>query len=135
MHLVQRHAICKTSFAPGCWSRCTAKSKPGDRGRHRFQILQPQFEILHDPGETPGDGNEDEQKWQSLEVGRIVPIYEAAGNGQLTTRWFRRVIHGMLENLEPDIPDAIPAAVRGRMSSSIGGARSGRRTGRRSARA
>ena len=48
-------------------------------------------------------------------MGRIVPIYEAAGNGRLTARWFRRVIHGMLENLDQDIPDAIPAAVRGRM--------------------
>ena len=44
-----------------------------------------------------------------------MPIYEAAGNGRLSTRWFRRVIHGMLENLQPDIPDAIPAVVRGRM--------------------
>ena len=48
-------------------------------------------------------------------MGRIVPIYEAAGNGRLTARWFRRVIHGMLESLTADIPDAIPAAVRGRM--------------------
>ena len=89
------------------------KVEAGDR--HRFQILQPQFEILHDPAEQPANGNEEDRKWQSLEVGRIVPIYEAAGNGRLTTRWFRRVIHGMLENLEPDIADAIPATVRGRM--------------------
>ncbi|HKS97545.1 MAG TPA: ATP-dependent DNA helicase RecG, partial [Terriglobia bacterium] len=68
-----------------------------------------------DPSTELNAGNAEEQKWQSLEVGRIVPIYEAAGNGRLTTRWFRRVIHGMLENLQPDILDAIPAAVRGRM--------------------
>jgi len=36
-----------------------------------------------------------------LEVGRIVPIYESAGQGRLTPRWFRRVIHGVLENLPP----------------------------------
>ncbi len=89
------------------------KVEAGDRGGHRFQVLQPQFEILHDPSEAQSVG--EETNWQSLEVGRIVPIYEAAGNGRLTARWFRRVIHGMLENLGPDIPDAIPPAVRGRM--------------------
>ena len=48
-----------------------------ERGeRNRFQIMQPQFEILHDP--TAGEGSE-EHKWQSLEVGRVVPIYESAG--------------------------------------------------------
>ncbi len=102
-------------FRAGMLVALYGKVEAGDRSRHRFQILQPQFEILHDPGETQGGGNDDEQKWQSLEVGRIVPIYEAAGNGRLTTRWFRRVIHAMLENLQPDIADAIPAAVRGRM--------------------
>ena len=90
------------------------KVEAGDRGGHRFQIMQPQFEILHDPTESR-ERHGEEQKWQSLEVGRIVPIYEAAGNGRLTARWFRRVIHGMLENLDQDIPDAIPASVRGRM--------------------
>ncbi len=102
-------------FRAGMLVALYGKVEAGDRNRHRFQILQPQFEILHDPGETPAGSNDDEQKWQSLEVGRIVPIYEAAGNGRLTTRWFRRVIHAMLENLQPDIADAIPAAVRGRM--------------------
>ncbi len=102
-------------FRAGMLVALYGKVEAGDRNRHRFQILQPQFEILHDPGEAQGEGNDEERKWQSLEVGRIVPIYEAAGNGRLTTRWFRRVIHGMLENLQPDILDAIPAAVRGRM--------------------
>jgi ATP-dependent DNA helicase RecG len=100
-------------FRAGMLVALYGKVEAGDR--QRFQILQPQFEILHDPTATPGNGNEEDKKWQSLEVGRIVPIYEAAGNGRLTTRWFRRVIHGMLENLEADIADAIPATVRGRM--------------------
>jgi ATP-dependent DNA helicase RecG len=81
------------------------------RGVERLEILQPQFEILHDPQES----NEEERKWQTLEVGRIVPIYESAGKGKLTARWFRRIIHGMLEKLDGDLPDAIPAAVRGQM--------------------
>jgi ATP-dependent DNA helicase RecG len=81
------------------------------RGVERLEILQPQFEILHDPQES----NEEERKWQTLEVGRIVPIYESAGKGRLTARWFRRIIHGMLEQLHGDLPDAIPPAVRGQM--------------------
>ena len=100
-------------FRAGMLLALYGKVEPGNRSGHRFEILQPQFEILHDPAEAQGDG--EQQKWQSLEVGRIVPIYEAAGNGRLTARWFRRVIHGMLENLTQDIPDAIPAVVRGRM--------------------
>jgi ATP-dependent DNA helicase RecG len=103
----------KDKFRAGMLLALYGKVDAGDRSGQRFEILQPQFEILHDPSEPSGNG--EEQKWQSLEVGRIVPIYEAAGNGRLTARWFRRVIHGMLENLTQDIPDAIPAVVRGRL--------------------
>ena len=104
----------KDKFRAGMTLALYGKVEAGDRAGHRFEVLQPQFEILHDPAAAQGDGA-DETKWHSLEVGRIVPIYEAAGNGRLTARWFRRVIHGMLENLTGEIPDAIPAAVRGRM--------------------
>ena len=103
----------KDKFRAGMLVALYGKVEAGDRGGHRFQILQPQFEILHDPSLT--ESAAEDQSLQSLEVGRIVPIYEAAGNGRLTTRWFRRVVHGMLENLDQDLPDAIPAAVRGRM--------------------
>jgi len=106
-------AYLQDKFRAGMLLALYGKVEAGDRGGHRFQILQPQFEILHDPSQS--EGSVEDKKWQSLEVGRIVPIYEAAGNGRLTARWFRRVIHGMLENLTPDIPDAIPAVVRGRM--------------------
>jgi len=34
----------------------------------------------------------------SLEIGRIVPIYESTGQGKLTPRWFRRTIRFALEN-------------------------------------
>jgi len=103
----------KDRFRAGMLLALYGKVEAGNRGGHRFEILQPQYEVLHDPAEAQANG--EEQKWQSLEVGRIVPIYEAAGNGRLTARWFRRVIHGMLENLEADVPEAIPAVVRGRM--------------------
>ncbi len=48
---------------------------------------------------------------QSLEVGRIVPIYESAANTKLTSRWFRRIIYGALENLGAEIPDGVPPAL------------------------
>ncbi len=114
MHCIWFNATyLKDKFRAGMLLALYGKVEAGDRGGHRFEILQPQYEVLHDPAEASANG--EEHKWQSLEVGRIVPIYEAAGNGRLTARWFRRVIHGMLENLDQDIADAIPAAVRGRM--------------------
>ncbi|MGA9565565.1 MAG: ATP-dependent DNA helicase RecG [Candidatus Korobacteraceae bacterium] len=91
------------------------KVEAATRGYDRLQIMQPQFEILHDPVEDGADSTEEDTNWQSLEVGRIVPIYETAGKGKLTARWFRRIIHGMLENLDQDLPDAIPAVIRGQM--------------------
>src|ERR1700683_3934805 len=81
-----------------------------------LQLTQPQFEII---GEAAEDGSADsaEQKLAaSLEIGRIVPIYEATGQGRLSSRWFRRVIHTALENLAPDLPEPIPAVVRRHLS-------------------
>jgi ATP-dependent DNA helicase RecG len=82
-----------------------------------LRMTQPQFEVLEDSSssEVPGDSRE-RKLASSLEIGRIVPIYESAGQGRLTSRWFRRVIHAALENLAPDLPDAIPAAVRRRLN-------------------
>jgi ATP-dependent DNA helicase RecG len=89
-----------------------------DRYGGTLQLMQPQFEILGEAclGDT-ADGEDGEQKAvSSLEVGRIVPIYESAGQGRLTPRWFRRIINSVLENLPPELPDPVPAVVRGRMS-------------------
>jgi ATP-dependent DNA helicase RecG len=79
-----------------------------------LQLVQPQFEILGDSSEE-ADGGE-KKVAASLEVGRIVPIYESAGQGRLTPRWFRRIIFGALENLPPELPDPVPAAVRRHLS-------------------
>jgi len=80
-----------------------------------LQIVQPQFEILGDPGEEGASEATEQKLAASLEVGRIVPIYESAGQGRLTSRWFRRIIHAALENLTPNLSDPIPAMVRNRM--------------------
>jgi ATP-dependent DNA helicase RecG len=81
-----------------------------------LQLIQPEFEIIGDAtGDESVDANE-QKVLQSLEIGRIVPIYETAGQGRLTPRWFRRIIHTALENLSSEAPDPIPAVVRKRLS-------------------
>ena len=87
-----------------------------DRKRGRLQLIQPQFEILAEPSNNGSNEQSAEEKAaMSLEIGRIVPIYESAGHGKLTSRWFRRVIHGTLEQLPPELPETLPATVRGRV--------------------
>ena len=82
----------------------------------QLQITQPQFEILGDIYEEGGADEAEKKAAASLEIGRIVPIYESTGQGKLTPRWFRRIIRGALKNLSPDLPDPIPAAVRAHLS-------------------
>src|SRR5438270_10522692 len=75
-----------------------------------MKVIQPQFEVISEAadGTTP-DAN------VSLEVGRIVPVYESAGQGKLTSRWFRHAIHRALEQLTPEITDAVPNAIQKRL--------------------
>lgn len=97
----------KDRFQPGQLVALYGKVETPRMGRAKLELINPQFEILH--GETPDSAAD------SLEIGRIVPVYESAGSGKVTSRWFRRVIHGALENLTPEIVDAVPAAIRRRM--------------------
>src|ERR1700680_2933452 len=88
-------AYLKDKFQPG---QMLALYGRGEESRGELQLVQPQFEFL---GEA--EGEEAEQKAaESLEIGRIVPIYESAGQGKLTSRWFRRTIRTALENLTPE---------------------------------
>ncbi len=96
-------------FAPGQLIALYGKVEEDQRTRE-LQIVQPQYEILDD-GEDGGEDGAEKKAAESLEIGRIVPIYEATG--RLTSRWFRRAIRTALDNLTPDLPDPIPAAVRG----------------------
>ena len=70
-------------------------------GTGNMQIVQPQFEILP---ETEAEGG------NSLEVGRVVPIYESTG--RLGPRVLRRLIWAALAALGDSIPDRLPLAVR-----------------------
>ncbi|MGA2437537.1 MAG: ATP-dependent DNA helicase RecG [Acidobacteriaceae bacterium] len=61
----------------------------------RFKMIQPQFEVLPD-GADPED---------SLEIGRIVPVYESLGGttpwgAKLTSKWMRRVVWSIFEELD-----------------------------------
>ncbi len=105
-------------FKPGQMLALYGKVEEDTRTRE-LQLVQPQFEIISDPetearNKNAGVSAEDKVA-SSLEIGRIVPIYESAGQGKLTPRWFRRVIHAALEDLAPDLPDPIPEPVRRRM--------------------
>jgi ATP-dependent DNA helicase RecG len=99
-------------FKPGQLVALYGKVEEGWKGRG-LQINQPQFELLNDAG-GEGEGQldlENAREFESLEVGRIVPIYESAAAGKLTSRWFRRVIYGALQNLAPEIPDGLPPSL------------------------
>ena len=68
--------------------------------RGPWEIVQPQFEIL--PEEEAEGGN-------SLEIGRVVPIYESIAS--LGPRVLRRLMWAALEGLDGQIPDRLPPAV------------------------
>jgi ATP-dependent DNA helicase RecG len=100
-------------FKPGQMIALYGKVEEDQRSRE-LQIMQPQFEIL---GDASGDGENGAGKKaaESLEIGRIVPIYESVGQGRLTPRWFRRAIRTALDNLTAELPEPLPAAVRARL--------------------
>src|SRR5262249_40989434 len=103
----------RDKFKPGQMVALYGKVDTDRRGE--LQIVQPQFEILGDSTEDGSSDTAERKVAASLEVGRIVPIYESAGQGRLTSRWFRRILRSALDNLTPCLPETIPAAVRSRM--------------------
>jgi ATP-dependent DNA helicase RecG len=110
----------KDKFKPGQLVALYGKVEQNTRGRGSLQIIQPQFEILAGPEESSAEEDALEREAErraehSLEIGRIVPIYESAANQNLTSRWFRGTIHRTLENLGPNIADGVPRAVAERM--------------------
>jgi ATP-dependent DNA helicase RecG len=104
-------AYLQDKFNPGQWIALYGKVEQDSRSGE-LQIVQPQFEMLGDGGGDAGD----DKAAASLEVGRIVPIYESAGQGHITARWFRRIIRQALDDLAPELAETIPAAVRRRLA-------------------
>jgi len=103
-------AYLRDKFKAGQMIALYGKVEEDSRSRE-LQIVQPQFEMLGDASDT-GENGAEKKVAESLEIGRIVPIYESTGQGRLTPRWFRRAIRTALDNLTPELADPIPAAVR-----------------------
>ena len=73
--------------------------------RNGLQLTNPEYEILRaDPDGDEGD--------ETIHTGRIVPVYEKAGS--VTPRMQRTLLHRLIGDLPPVIPDPLPAAVRTR---------------------
>ena len=106
----------RDKFKPGQLVALYGKVEQDYRGGE-LQLTQPQFEIIGEASTEEATADSTEQKVAaSLEIGRIVPIYETAGQGRLTSKWFRRIIHTALANLAPDPVDPLPGAMRNRLS-------------------
>ena len=69
------------------------------RSTRNFKMIQPQFEILP---ENPEDES------HLLEVGRITPVYESLSGSRLASRWIRRTIYNLLEELRGQVPETLP---------------------------
>jgi len=75
----------------------------------RFKMIQPQFEILPEPGAAGADA-----EFAMLEMGRIVPVYESLGGttpwgAKLTSKWMRRVVWSIFEELVEGKPSGAPS--------------------------
>jgi ATP-dependent DNA helicase RecG len=101
----------KDRFMPGQMLALFGKVEEGwgKSSKGRFQLMQPQIEVLGGGEDEPENALEGRLE-NSVEIGRIVPVYEAIG--KLNSRWFRNAMHRVLQELSPEIPDGIPAAVR-----------------------
>jgi ATP-dependent DNA helicase RecG len=91
----------KDRFKAGQWVALYGKVE-ASRSSNSFKMIQPQVEVL------PDDHDDEESKL--LEVGRIAPVYETLGN-KLGSRWQRRVIWRVLEELKGRIPETLPQAL------------------------
>jgi len=107
-------AYLRDRFKPGQMLALYGKVEEGwgKFSKSRLQIMQPQAEVLGQNENEP-ESLIEERLEQSVEIGRIVPVYEAIG--KLNSRWFRNVLHRVLKELSPEIPDGIPAGVREQM--------------------
>jgi RecG-like helicase len=71
--------------------------------RNRFEMVNPEIELVSTSEEGPGD---------STEVGRIVPVYEAIGG--ISSRMLRRIIYAVLRDFDGNVPDPLPEEIRRR---------------------
>ncbi|MGC2161222.1 MAG: ATP-dependent DNA helicase RecG [Silvibacterium sp.] len=76
------------------------------RSTRNFKMIQPQYEILPE--------NSDDES-HLLEVGRITPVYESLSGSRLASRWIRRIVYNLLEELRGQVPETLPAAMLKRL--------------------
>jgi ATP-dependent DNA helicase RecG len=91
----------KDRFKAGQWVALYGKVE-ASRSSNSFKMIQPQVEVLPD--------DHDDEESNLLEVGRIAPVYETLGN-KLASRWQRRVVYRVLEDLKGRIPETLPPAL------------------------
>lgn len=93
-----RGSYLRDKFRVGQMVALYGRLEPSRSSAGKFKMIQPQWEIL------PGHGEPDAE-FATLEVGRIVPVYETLGGttawgAKLGSKWLRRVIWGLFEELE-----------------------------------
>jgi ATP-dependent DNA helicase RecG len=93
-------------FRPGQMVALYGKVEPS-RSTRNFKMIQPQFEVL------PEDADDETRL---LEVGRITPVYESLGGSRLASRWIRRIIYNLIEELRGHVSETLPAALLARLN-------------------
>jgi ATP-dependent DNA helicase RecG len=77
------------------------------RSSANLKMIQPQFEILPDESE--------DAETRLLEVGRLTPVYESLGGSRLASRWLRKVIFNLLEQMRGLVPECLPRSMLTRL--------------------
>jgi ATP-dependent DNA helicase RecG len=89
-------------FHPGQMVAVYGKVDASRSGRG-FKMIQPQFEVIPDGSADALD--------RLLEVGRITPVYESLGGSRLASRWIRRTIWNILEELKGAFAETLPGSL------------------------
>ena len=96
----------KDRFKTGQMVALYGKVEPS-RSSRNFKMIQPQFEILPD--------DHDDEQSRLLEVGRITPVYESLGGSRFASRWIRRTIYDLLQDLKGHVAETLPEALLARL--------------------
>ncbi len=99
-------AYLKDRFRPGQMIALYGKVEPS-RSSRNFKMIQPQFELLPD--------DHDDEQSRLLEVGRITPVYESLGGSRFASRWIRRTIYDLLQELKGRVAETLPLALLARL--------------------
>ncbi len=99
-------AYLQGKFLPGQTVAVYGRVEPS-RSTGNLKMIQPQFEVLPDASA--------DAETRLLEVGRITPVYESLGGSRLASRWQRKVIFHLLEQMRGRIDESLPRALLARL--------------------